>query len=101
MSNELPIPPVVASDAKAREIARIWAARGGQHVSLASALWDDPACWGIMLVDLARHVASAYEEGAGMDRSEALARIREGFNAEWESSTDEVQGGLLDDGADA
>jgi hypothetical protein len=77
------------------------AARGGEHVSLASGLWDDPACCGIMLVDLAHHVANADEQGAGMDHLEALARIREVFDAEWESSTDEVHGGLLDEAADA
>ena len=54
-----------------------------------------------MLVDLAHHVANAYEQGAGTDRLEALARIREGFDAEWESSTDEVHGGLLDEADDA
>ena len=101
MSHELPIPPTATRDSKAREIARIWAAGGGQHVSLASGLWDDPASWGIMLVDLANHVANAYHLRAGMDRSEALTRIREGFDAEWESSTDEVQGGLHDEIADA
>jgi hypothetical protein len=36
-----------------------------------------------------------------MDRLEALARIRAGFYAEWESSTDEVHGSLLDEAADA
>jgi hypothetical protein len=54
-----------------------------------------------MLVDLAHHVANADEQGAGMDHLEALACIREVFDAEWESSTDEVHGGLLDEAADA
>jgi hypothetical protein len=54
-----------------------------------------------MLVDLAHHVANADEQGAGMDRRETLARFREGFDAEWESSTDEVHGGLLDEAAGA
>jgi hypothetical protein len=101
MPHELPIPPTAASDPKAREIARIWAACGAQHVALASGLWEDPASWGIMLVDLANHVANAYEQSAGLDRSEVLARIREGFDAEWESATDEARGGLLDEAPDA
>jgi hypothetical protein len=100
MPNELPIPPIAASDRDSQEIARIWAAHGSQHVALATGLWEDPAAWGIMLVDLAHHVANAYEQGAGLDRSEVLARIREGFDAEWESPTDAAQGGPLDDAGD-
>jgi hypothetical protein len=100
MSNELPIPPIAASDPDACEIARIWAARGTQHIALATGLWDDPAAWGIMLVELVNHVANAYEQEAGLDRSDVLARIREGFDAEWESPTDEAQGDLLSDADD-
>jgi hypothetical protein len=101
MSRELPIPPIAASDPEAREIARIWASCGGQPVALATGLWDDPASWGIMLVDLVHHAANACEQRAGLDRSEVLAGIREGFDAEWESATDETRGGLLDEPAGA
>jgi len=60
-----------------------------------------PGDWGIMLAGLADHVSNAYEQGAGRDRSEVLARIRQGFDAEWQSPTDEAQGNLLEDAADA
>jgi hypothetical protein len=36
-----------------------------------------------LLVDLARHVAQAYAQGEGADPAQVLARIREGFDAEW------------------
>jgi hypothetical protein len=87
-SRELPIPPGALGDAQARELVRVWAASGQQHLSLANGLWEDPAAWGIMLVDLARHIAHAYELSHGMDSDKTLARIREGFDAEWSADTD-------------
>ncbi|MBX3324160.1 MAG: DUF5076 domain-containing protein [Phycisphaeraceae bacterium] len=85
---ELPIPPEATADPYARELVRVWAAEGCQHVSLAGGLWSDPAAWGLLLVDLARHVASHYEHKEGRNPSEVLNRIREAFDAEWESPTD-------------
>ncbi len=84
---ELPIPPPAADDPRALELVRVWAAGGKQHLSLASQAWRDPAAWGIMLVDLARHVANAFGSAPGGDFEEALARIKEGFNAEWNNPT--------------
>jgi hypothetical protein len=87
-AHELPIPPAVLADAKAQELVRVWAAAGKQHVALATGLWDDPAAWGIMLVDLAHHVARAYEQSRGLAVGAALARIREAMDAEWTEDTD-------------
>ncbi|HLJ10044.1 MAG TPA: DUF5076 domain-containing protein [Planctomycetaceae bacterium] len=96
MHAQLPIPPAAASDPKAIELLRVWAAHGKQHVSLPADLWDDPAAWGIMLVDLAKHVASAYQLSKGEVYANVLSRIREGFDAEWDFATDEPSGKLLD-----
>ena len=93
-SGELLIPPAAQRDRKALEIARIWAAEGHQHVSLRAGIWDDPACWGLMLVDLAQHVANAYAQ-EGRSRGEVLQRIKEGFDAEWHAPTDEPEGGII------
>jgi hypothetical protein len=71
---------------------RVWAAGGKQHVSIATGLWDDPANWGIMLVDLAKHIANSYEQSGGMDQARVLKRLREGFDAEWGSPTDSPTG---------
>ncbi len=87
--HELPIPAAASDDAEARELVRVWAAGGNQHISLATGLWDDPAAWGIMLVDLARHVARAYARDSDAHPDELLRRIRAGFDAEWEAPTDE------------
>jgi hypothetical protein len=57
----LEVPDSVQREPKAVEIARIWASHGKQVVSLNPSLWKDPAAWGLLLVDLARHVANVYE----------------------------------------
>ncbi|MEM6750618.1 MAG: DUF5076 domain-containing protein [Planctomycetota bacterium] len=96
-ANELPIPPAATEDLKARELLRVWAANKKQHVSLATGLWEDPASWGIMLVDLARHVANAYRINDDKDPLLTLRRIREGFEAEWNHPTGPSTGDVLDD----
>lgn len=93
--NELPIPPIAQSDKGAIELVRVWASDGRQHVSVATGVWNDPAAWGIMLVDLARHVAGAYHDAKGLDQETVLDRIKAGFDAEWSAATDKPQGGLL------
>jgi hypothetical protein len=92
---QLPIPPGAASAARAKEIARIWAAEGKQHVSLSTNMWSDPGAWGIMLSDLARHVANAYAQKDGLSSAEVLKRIKSVLDLEWGSPTDAPEGGLL------
>jgi hypothetical protein len=96
MLAELPIPPKVGSDSKAKELLRVWAAHGQQHVSIATRVWADPASWGIMLVDLAKHVALAYQQTTGKDYASLLDRIRQGFDAEWGNPTDEPSGDVIE-----
>jgi hypothetical protein len=93
---ELPIPLAAQSDVRAVELLRVWAAQGKQHVSLATNLWNDPATWGIMLVDLAKHIASAYKQTGSKAFADVLSRIKEGLDAEWSTATDEPSGALLD-----
>lgn len=90
--HELPIPVDIEGCGRAYELVRVWGASGKQHVSLAIGLWEDLANWGIMLADLARHIANAYCETEGADRAQAMHRIRQGFDAEWDSPTDKPTG---------
>lgn len=92
---ELPIPAQVRAAKSATELARIWAADGAQHVSLAAGVWPDPAAWGIMLVDLAKHIADAYKASDGRDPQQTLSRIRAALDAEWGHATDHPTGDLL------
>ena len=89
--NALSVPPASSGDPNAFEIARIWVAHGAQHVTLKHDVWPDPAAWGILLADLARHVANAYGQ-SGRDPGDVCRRIREGFEAEMESPTDAPKG---------
>ncbi|MCI1711596.1 MAG: DUF5076 domain-containing protein [Chiayiivirga sp.] len=85
MSNdleELPIPDGVFKAEQKAEIARIWLADGDQVAVISPRLWDDPGVWGLMLVDVARHVAQAYA-AQGVPSDYALQKIREAFDAEW------------------
>ena len=93
---ELVIPPAAKTDPKATELIRVWAAAGAQHISLNTDAWEDPATWGICLVDLAKLVSDAYHQTKGLDPQQTLARIKEGFDAEWSSPTDEPTGEVLD-----
>ena len=90
--SELIIPPLATADPKAVEILRVWASGGKQHVAIATGLWNDPAKWGIMLVDLARHIANIFEQSEGKDFQVALDRLKAGFDAEWSHQTDMPSG---------
>lgn len=85
--NELSKPPI-AHDKRGVEILRVWGGKDlPQQLSLRTT-WDDPGAWGLLLVDIARHVAQAYSETGDVTASDALARIKAGFDAEWGSPTD-------------
>jgi Domain of unknown function (DUF5076) len=89
----LSIPPVAQRDKASFEVLRVWIAEQGQHVSIRSGAWDDPFAWGIVLADLARHIALAHEmQDEKIDKQAFLERLLEGFNAEIDSPTDEPEG---------
>jgi hypothetical protein len=90
--DQLIIPGSAQSDPKGFEILRVWIAHGGQHVSIRPDIWNDVGTWGIMLADLAGHVANAYQQQKGLDRVEALKRIKVLFDAELSFPTDEPTG---------
>jgi hypothetical protein len=92
--HQLLIPPLAANDRGAVEVLRVWSAGGNQHVSINHLIWEDPAVCGIMLVDLARHVARAFDQSGAMDERQVLSRIKKLFDAEWSSPTDAPRGGL-------
>lgn len=94
-SDQLSIPDVANDDPDSFEILRVWVAHKRQHVSLRTGVWKDAAAWGLMLADLARHIANAYEQEEGRDRLETLQRIKAGFDAELGSPTDTPTGKIL------
>lgn len=86
--DQLLIPEAAKLDQQSIEIIRVWIADQNQHFSLRVGLWDDPAAWGLLLADLARNIASAYEQDASLNREASLARIRQAFDTELENQTD-------------
>jgi len=89
----LDIPPAAQRDKASFEVMRVWIANQAQHVSIRSGAWEDPFAWGIVLADLARHVALAHEMQDGkVDKDAFLERLLEGFHAEIDNPTDEPEG---------
>jgi hypothetical protein len=89
----LDIPPAAQRDKASFEVMRVWIANQGQHVSIRSGAWEDPFAWGIVLADLARHVALAHEmQDSKVDKDAFLERLLEGFHAEIDNPTDEPEG---------
>ena len=85
-TNELPIPDAVSQASRSMELARIWIADGRQVIALSPNLWSDPGNWGLMLVDMARHLSKQYAE-AGWSEADVLSRIHAAFDAEWSHPT--------------
>ena len=84
---ELDVPPIATSDPEAVEILRVWASPGNPQQLTLMTCWKDPGAWGLLLADVARHAAKAYGR-EGQDSHEVIRRIRELFEAEWSSPTD-------------
>lgn len=94
-SQELDPPPMAIAHSDAVEILRVWAAPGAPQQLTLRTCWKDPGAWGLLLVDVARHVARAYQR-EGQDPEDVLRRVRELFDAEWSSPTS-VSEDLTDD----
>jgi hypothetical protein len=94
MKTELPIPPIAKADPNAMEVVRVWVAKGGQHVSLNPFTWSDPEVWGMVLADLAGHLANAYHQEMGLDREETLRKISRLLVAELANPTDSPKGNI-------
>ncbi len=89
---ELVLPEEAETDPEAGELLRAWVVSGALHCSLKPTVWPDPGNWGILLADVARHVARAVQLHDGRLPTETIARIAHVFNCEIESPTDKPDG---------
>ena len=96
-TNNLIVPDAAKRDPGSFEILRVWVASQAQHVSLRTGVWEDPFAWGIVLADLARHVANAYSQTKGADQEGTLQRIMSGLDAEMKRPTDRATGSVIDE----
>jgi hypothetical protein len=60
---------------------------GGLHISVRRA-FDDAQAWGMVLADIARHVARIHAMETGASEALTLDRIRNMLDAELDSPTD-------------
>jgi hypothetical protein len=84
---ELDIPDEVKQSRRALELARIWLADSRQVVVISQHLWEDPSAWGLMLVDLAKHLGNSYIT-LGYSPEETINKIRNAMDIEWNNPTD-------------
>jgi hypothetical protein len=89
---ELIIPPAAIDDENAAEVLRAWLAHEQLFCVLNPEGFEDVGAWGILLADVARHIANGLAEARGLDKDESLERIRELFKAELDRPTDEPEG---------
>ena len=80
-------PPPEALTSGGTEVLRAIIVDGGLHVSLRRA-FDDPEAWGMLIADVARHIARIYASETNMPEAETLARIRAIYEAEMDAPTD-------------
>jgi hypothetical protein len=64
------------------EVLRAWVIADSLHCSLQADVFEDPATWGAVLADVARHVALALQESAGTDPTATLNTIGRTFTQE-------------------
>jgi hypothetical protein len=69
------------------EVLRAVIVEGGLHVTLVRG-FDDPAVWGLLLADIARHASRVFASEDGRDESETITAIRSMFDAEMDNETD-------------
>jgi hypothetical protein len=72
----------------ATEVVRVWINADKRMDTALNTVFADPMLWGMLLVDIARHVSRAYAQNGTHTEEEALSRIRTGFDAEWGNPTD-------------
>jgi hypothetical protein len=81
---------VIPPDALERggvEVLRAAIVDGGLHVSLRRA-FDDPEAWGMLIADIARHIARVYAKESAMSEDDVLERVRAIFEAEMDAPSD-------------
>lgn len=93
-ADQLRIPDPARTDARSFELLRVWVAHQDQHISIRTGVWEDAGAWGVMLADLARHIANAFEMQEGRDPLRTLDEIKAAFEAELQVPAKPMRGEL-------
>jgi hypothetical protein len=86
--NELPPPVGMTTTKDCQEVLRAWVANKGLSVSLNPMAFGGPDTWGLLLVDVARHVSRAMEQEGVANFETSMRAIRKLFDAEWDFPND-------------
>lgn len=94
---ELIRPPATEKAKNATELVRAWIVEKDLHCSLNVGVFGDneKIIWGILLSDVARHVADAMEKEKGIPAAETLAQIASSFNYEMRTPTAKTKGSFV------
>ena len=96
--NELPIPEIALNDERGVEMLRVWVAQRQLHCSIKVGMYHDSGkvseekAWGILLADVARHIANAMEERNSKDAGLMLRQIANHFMKELKFPTSDLDG---------
>lgn len=76
----LSVPPEVNNAGEAFELVRGWLIDNHLVCSLFPSAFENHAIWGVLLADIAHHIANALAESEGADRDAVLKTIAKAFN---------------------
>ena len=100
--DERAIPAAALRDTDAWEPLRVWIAEQRLHCSLKVGVYEEngpiseDTAWGIMLADVAKHVADALAKEGLRNRDIALREIFRSFASELEEPTAATTGSFID-----
>ncbi len=91
---QLAPPPDAKRDPASQEMVRAWVVKQGLQCSLNVGVFgeNEAVMWGILLSDIARHVANALQDSKGVAADDTLRSIANSFNFEMQTPTAEVRG---------
>jgi hypothetical protein len=94
---ELIRPPAADKAKNATELIRAWLVDNDLLCSLNVGVFGDneKIVWGILLSDVARHVADAIEREKGVPAKESLVQIASSFDYEMRTPTAETKGNFI------
>lgn len=99
--NQLPIPEAAVEDEKSIEMIRVWIAQRKLHASLRPGIYhgregvSETRAWGIVLADVARHVASALGKEFGLDTLASVEAIEAAFLNELREPSSPLDGAFV------
>lgn len=100
--DERVIPAAALRDADAWEPLRVWIAEQRLHCSLKVGVYEEngpmpeDTAWGIILADVAKHVADALAKEGLRNPDAALREIFRSFASELEEPTSSASGDFID-----